>query len=565
MPRTPAPKSHRHFVAAPLFAFVVALSLLQGVLPGNMQEPALEASVMRLSDGEVVRLSSGMQAIVYSGEGFDLSGDTPVLTEGSALVSGPGLLALHAADFALSGLAGAFHVSYHGDAVTVAAITTPVLVRQGTRIGLVPAGTQWRSPESGILPLLQAGYPLWLGAREVQPLPDRFVQRQIADLAFLPATDAIALLPESRESEPLPLWTKAPALRIGESRTEAEESWRDEVVGAYRFLVEQGDANAADVFLHDERYAPVLSSPEVRKALISLLMGLPEGATTRLPLLSFLAEDEDVWLLLSLHPTWREETWSVFGDHKNAEALSLRAFFLPESLRSPEPVSAFVIQRWAYEVRSLATPERATPLMSAVAGQVLPLISMFEEQGYPERSRRLARGLLEAAESVEQSLSPDLLASLTPLESLGRVNIDTPPPPPYVEPVPVGESPAEAVAAPAEEPAEQPAEPEPVPLPEPPVDIVPVEPPAYAPDVVERRTYTVLRDMGALFTVETTIEAVAPNTAQVRNILFSTNTGEQKFHFHFDVAKGEIDHVIIGSKEYPYSLTVEAFRDWLRR
>ena len=92
-----------------------------------------------------------------------------------------------------------------------------------------------------------------------------------------------------------------------------------------------------------------------------------------------------------------------------------------------------------------------------------------------------------------------------------------------------------------------------------------VEVSSYSPDVVERRAYTVLRDIGALFTVETTIDAVAPNTAQVRNIIFSGKSGDRTVDFHFDVAKGEIRQVILGNKEYPYSLTVEAFRDWIQK
>lgn len=538
--RRKANAKHRHFVAGPMLALMIGVSILSGGFETSAQSPELSASVMRLSEGEVLSLGGGMQAISYSGEGFDLSADTPVFHGGSALIAGNGFVRLQIREWEVSGFHGAFHLSSNGDSFTVAALTTPALIRKGSHIMIVPSGMQWRSDAENALPLLPAGFALWTEGRTVSLLPERFFARQLQNLAFLANEDTSAFLPEVRTIEPWPLWTKFPSLRIGTAQEEATEEWNEEVLGYFRYLLEQGDAEKADAFMHNELYADLLSTSSVRTKLASIFPRLEKEGAARLLLLGYLMEKEDFWLISSLHPSFREETWGLFGPDLSREAMALRLFMLPQSLRAPEPVSTFVLQRWAYEAEHFVTGNATSTFVHTLVQHFLPFVSYFEEQGYPERSRKLARALSQIVENTEVSLPADIHASIKEALSFSRVSLEDPPPAPALEKV------TEPVAEVVEVVEEKP------------------EVASYTPDVVERRTYSVLRDIGALFLVDTAIDAVEPNTARVTNIVIPTSTGDQKFNFHYNVATGQIERVIVGNKEYPYSLSIEAFRDWVR-
>ena len=545
MPRKSVPKKHRHFVAAPLAALIVSISLLDGVLPAGSQAPELSASVMKLSEGEVFRLPQG-KAMLYSGQGFTVSPESIVFENGSALVSTEGFLEFAVAGKKVSTVAGAFYLSYFGGDLTIAALTSPVLFRDNARLMVVPVGMQWKVPAEEKLPLLQAGYPLWLEARQVQAFPERFFVRQLQNLAFLPSEED-ALPPAG--SEPLPLWMKFPALRIGAAQETVEQEWREEVFGALRKHVESGDRDALDAFLHKEEYIGVLQSDEVWKVMVRLYVRAQEDSVRSL-LLSQLLSDEDFWLLASLHPDFRAEVWSSFAEQKNPEAVTLRLFLLPTSNMVQQAVPADAMRRWTYELSQLAQGEKAAALVGMMVEQHLPLVSVFDQMGYPERSRVLVLSLKKLVENTGVTLRQELTSELSALTSFDRMSLEE-------------LSPVEEQVLIEEEVKEEEKE-----VPAPVVEVKQeeaVEVPSYSPDVVERRAYTVLRDIGALFTVETTIDAVAPNTAQVRSIIFSGKSGDRTVDFHFDVAKGEIKQVILGSREYPYSLTVEAFRDWIQK
>src|SRR3989344_4449690 len=545
MPRKSVPKKHRHFVAAPLAALIVSISLLDGVLPAGSQAPELSASVMKLSEGEVFRLPQG-KAMLYSGQGFTVSPESIVFENGSALVSTEGFLEFAVAGKKVSTVSGAFYLSYFGGDLTIAALTSPVLFRDNARLMVVPVGMQWKVPAEEKLPLLQAGYPLWLEARQVQAFPERFFVRQLQNLAFLPSEeDALPLA----GSEPLPLWTKFPALRIGATQETVEQEWREEVFGALRKHVESGDRDALDAFLHKEEYIGVLQSDEVWKVMVRLYVRAQEDSVRSL-LLSQLLSDEDFWLLASLHPDFRAEVWSSFSEQENSEAVTLRLFLLPTANMVQQAVPADAMQRWVYELSQLAQGEKAAALVGMTVEQHLPLVSVLDQLSHPERSRVLVLSLKKLVENTGVTLRQELTYELSALTSFDRMSLEE-------------LSPVEEQVLIEEEVKEEEKE-----VPAPVVEVKQeeaVEVPSYSPDVVERRAYTVLRDIGALFTVETTIDAVAPNTAQVRSIIFSGKSGDRTVDFHFDVAKGEIKQVILGSKEYPYSLTVEAFRDWIQK
>ncbi|PIR53313.1 hypothetical protein COU76_01640 [Candidatus Peregrinibacteria bacterium CG10_big_fil_rev_8_21_14_0_10_49_10] len=542
-------KSHRHFLAAPLAILAISLSLLSGALPSSTQSgSARVASVMEFSEGEVLSLPGGMQSLLYSGKGFTVSSTEIVLEEGTALLSGNGVLVLTVGQNHLSALSGAFYVAYQGGDMTVAALSAPVVVRSGSRLMIVPVGTQWRSSADATLPLLQAGYPLWLRARHVTPFPERFLVRQLQNLAFLPKRD---FLPPVRSLEPAAFRTTFSALKIGTSREQAQQAWQQQIFGTVRHLAEVGDAGALSAFFLREEYADALVSPEAVDMYARLLAGEKLDSSVRSLLLTRVIQDEDVWLAASLHPHLREETWSLFSQHTNPEALALRLFFLPLSNVGPSSVSASAMQRWVYELGTFAHGDKATALVHAILELHLPLVSRFEEQGYPERSRILADALITLVRNTGVTLPEELAEQMVSLKELDHVQIVN---------IAEAENTIEAESAEEKNTDKVKAEPKEVSEGEKGESVD-----SYSPEVIEERAYIVLRDMGALFTVQTSIDAVAPNTARIQEVIFASPQGDRTVTMLFDVAKGEVSQISIGHKEYPYALSLQAFAEWIRK
>lgn len=162
---------HRWLVAAPLFAVCVVVSMSDVFFPATA---AVMSSATYKTDGAtVLETTSGA-----------------LLREGTVTVSSEEWTTLTAGDITLSGWNGSFQVTLQQGVVTVAALTTPVHVSDGTRSTLVPAFMQWKGAR-----LAASGTTLqsWYAPRTVQPLPAFFV------------TDALRSLPPSTGINPLAL------------------------------------------------------------------------------------------------------------------------------------------------------------------------------------------------------------------------------------------------------------------------------------------------------------------------------------------------------------------------
>jgi hypothetical protein len=73
------------------------------------------------------------------GARIDYSLDSPVIEVGSVLINAAGKGSVQARDVRMIGLAGAFHITRGGEHLTVAALTTPVLLRSSDALLLIPA------------------------------------------------------------------------------------------------------------------------------------------------------------------------------------------------------------------------------------------------------------------------------------------------------------------------------------------------------------------------------------------------------------------------------------------
>jgi hypothetical protein len=154
---------HRWIIVAPLFALMFAFTVREAVTP------ALTADVLNHS---AYHLEDGSQ----------FNDATKTLAQGTVLVAGDDLVFLNVADMTLEGWNGGFLVTKNGESITIVALSTPVLIRQGENEMIVPAFMQWKSTK---LTSLKDGLESWIASRDVKPLPEEFKRDQLQKIAVL--------------------------------------------------------------------------------------------------------------------------------------------------------------------------------------------------------------------------------------------------------------------------------------------------------------------------------------------------------------------------------------------
>ncbi len=124
--RTSTP-SHRLFVALPLAVMVFGVSLHDVFFP---------ASAHVLQAAPTVALQSTPGTLLSA------SGATIDFRQGTALIVSKGLVRVTAGERVLQGFSGGFEITRDASSLTVAALTTPVLLTEGGRSIIVPAQSQ---------------------------------------------------------------------------------------------------------------------------------------------------------------------------------------------------------------------------------------------------------------------------------------------------------------------------------------------------------------------------------------------------------------------------------------
>ena len=496
---TDRPRRHRHLIAFPLMLVILAGTFLHSV--GNLRAEVTESI-------EDMNVGVG-QRIVSSGLHQYSIGD------------------LH-----LYSIDGAYFVAENGSSVTIASLTTPVFVQVSRAFMVVPVGWQWTISDT-TLPALQGDLVApWLEPRALTSIPQHFMERQMRELRTEP--DRSVDLPPVRLEVPAPLWAYLHDLRLGAARERIEDEWSTEVLGTVRGALEQGDRALLTSLLYNQDFATVFDSRHGRLVLSTLLSQYNDDVTLA-PIVEYLARDERLAVLFSLHPRWCSFSWTL-PTPSSRELRLLRIFSFPFADSASVGMKPFTFQRWILDILTYAENNIDSPVLSFLFTTSIALVEYQESHGYPLRARLLASSLLELSEKYNGELPTDVESSLSDLRSLDRLDLSASLLPP-VDDIVVEKEGEEST---------------------------PREP-TYTPDQVEALAESTLQNAGALFTVETTIDAVAPDTARVEGIVFAVPSGDRTFSFTYDVARDEISAVEGGGEEYPYSLTLDAFVKWLAR
>lgn len=235
------------------------------------------------------------------------------------------------------------------------------------------------------------------------------------------------------------------------------------------------------------------------------------------------------WILASVHPLMRDQAW-VMPDPSGITLKDRwgRLMAFPESDILPKAASAFTMERWGIAVREfLKHSNDPGVFLNEFIPHIGRLIVWFREQGYPERAERYEEAINGIADEFNLFVSEEskMILQALRLEKTGTTSK-------YFE----------FVEVPADEEAPE-----------------AVSPDTFDSALIQQKTYILLRDMGALFTINTEIISQSATIAEVHGIVFGNHT----FDFTIDVDRQIIDAISMDGKLMAYPMGVEEFKNWI--
>jgi|GEM_PF-2378416 len=529
----PTQQRHRLFVAVPLFAAIVLTTLLSGVMDGavagNLSEGAGDIAAGEASrdvfvgDDSLVRLAPGSTG--------NLEDNQLHLVAGTVLVASRGIAAVSTEDALVRGWSGAFQLAKNNDGITIAAVSTPVLVSTEQGMTIVPAGSQWTSAP------LSASFTddpsAWYAARETVPLPEHFLRE------YLPLSDD--LLARIQPQNTVALDTVLPpllgqGLRFGVAREEAQERHADLVLSQLSAALNDGNMQRVGDLLLAPGTEDILHSESGKVQMPRLLHQAAINGQAAL-FLPFFITDHERWLLGAFHPAIRDQilVLPVPGDI-DAARLELAVILLPESDHQGTAIVPLSALQWKGMLeRTLDGREDASAFLSALVPVVTEQILALRDALYPERMLRYSTMLTQTAEAYRSDLPSDIQQMLQSLVHLEDTVLQVP---------------AEEIVVEEEEiPAESSASSSSV---------------AFNADEIAYAARARLGALGCMFTAQTAIDVSSPTRADIRNVVFAGAAGDQLLSFSLDPSTDMVVDIVKDGQLLPYSLSLEKYLEWVK-
>ncbi|MFA6509836.1 MAG: hypothetical protein WCV62_05205 [Candidatus Peribacteraceae bacterium] len=509
---------HRHLVAAPLVLLAALLTL--GVADSSLwKASAVPVTTITIPSGTEVRLGGGLRALGGE-EGATMEGGVKeyTLLRGSMLLKSEGVARVQMDRWAITLLDGTVFVERtSSQKLSIAAITAHALVQDGEGRGLVvPVTRQWKSTDP-------------LEAASLQDVPASFLQEQ--------RTRA-----QGMKEEALPNIVKEPPALMGgpwvfpSAVERAQGRNEDAVFGYIRHLLATRQWSVLQGYLALPEVTAFLGeSPLTQSLLPALILQSEDTQRASLLLLPFVAADPDAFVLLSVHPVFRDAAWLLPAPPPEGERMLTLLRSVPAADTLAEAFSEGIHLRWQEAVRhALTRAETPATLAQSFLEDGIATLESLLERGYVHRLVRYAEEYRELAEPYADS-AEEVQAALRRIRAL--------------------EAGAEAAGGSAGAEEERVAD---VPAPVSPNS--PSEDPLYTEEEIRSLTYTALRDAGALFMVTTEIRPLTTGKAAVEGILF----GNGSFSFEFDPLTRTVNRITKGETVLPFSLSFEKFVAWAR-
>lgn len=504
---------HRHFLGVPVFLLLVGMALtspsdgLWGEVTSSTPPAAAGEITARGGDKEF-SLTHGIYGVLHEDGVLSDDGVRLSLDDGTALMASDGMITLRAGDSLLSGFHGAFLATRSADRVSVWALTAPVLlVRDEFRL-VVPQGMHG----SFAINALPSTFSLTAAAESRSTL-------QVIDAGA--ARDQLQVLARLAPVV-LPVDTLSP-------------------LHALRIAVQSGDRAAAHALLQQAELQNLLLGglpAEIITAPLSAAEAMPSIAQELLQSLT----DENLWLLASLHPAYRDAAWETSGPAKMPlQPRLLRWLELPSSAVT-EGLSQRVVDRWQEQVHKYLLTRDDADVAEFLHALLLTLSdyrTFAEDNGFPERLTRIAGALTALVDPLR-----DLLPTAEDEELYARWS-DIGTIPPYSDPPPSPNS-----------------EPEPVPVE---LQEEPAAEAPFDPAVVQAQAKQMLLGAGALFTTQTVLQATTATQVTVSGLLFASEDGEHTYDAVLDLPASQMSAIHRDGELLPYALSLEAFGKWAGR
>lgn len=522
MSRTPRP--HRVLVVLPAFLAMLGMSFSEAggsSMLGRVgqQGVAVSGHVMASERDATFHTSAGLSGVLRPGGEADVRSAALMLAEGDLLLRCEGFCTVRAGTASVYALAGALQTVRRGQDITVAAVSSPVLVSLGGSWTLVPVGYQWKLREA---PSADVGDgAAWMAARAFLELPDAYRQETLRRVRDLPVAVSVSV--------PRPWTGVADALRLPSAQRRSVEIAEESAVRAFIRAAHAGD---------DRTLRAALADPAVRSALaqasredLSLAVAGVREAPFLLEVLSFLLRDPAAATLAALHPELRDAAWVAgVAFPSDAQLSAIRLLQFPAADALPVSAQPLTAERWSQDgAEFLAGQSDPLAFAATFQARMRAQIALFTASALPERAARYAQLSAAVLAPYAAFLPPERQ------EEIRRWATMDPPPPPVQETEPAPPSAARHLSA-----------------------------PGLSIDEVERRATEALQGAGAILSADSTLAAMDGTAARVSGAVFATPRGERSASFVYDVVRDEVREASIDGRELPYAMPLTAFAEWMR-
>ena len=513
---------HRHYLVAPFMVGALVLSLL----PSLESSPAsvLASQGMEEEQGTVYTTRGGGTLLAFDSAEVEHVDGILSLQQGSALLKSNGLSVLQAKDTDIIVLHGAAHIHVTANTVKIAALTAPVLVRQGDRAVLVPAARQWEW--TGALPDIHADYATYLHETQSAPLPDTFRVRQLTLLqSFVDQHESVLPIGASSFFD-----LDLSLLQLPAARERAEAGDTEDVLHALQMAVEANDGAA----LQDawRTYSTALQTQRSREVAALLLSQSHGGAAVDSVLTQILLTDTSLSPLLAVHPRTREFAWTFGLDSFSASDRQVLWHSFPETDFADTSAASLVWSRWEELVQSdLVVAEDPTALLTVLLLGLADTYERFTRECYPQRASALADAVYSITTQNPAYLSAAAEAALGSFAQ-----------------EPVGLLDPSALLAQEQES-----------LPEPTQD----RGTGMEPQEAEETMHEIVEQFGALILEDTQVTALDPYSVSVRSVQFGTS--ERVVNFTMDMQTKAVRDISDSTKDYPLVMEFADFLQWARK
>lgn len=507
-------RAHRHVLLAPAFLVMVSLMLGRATMhaPTGAVVPSADAGV---SQG--VAVGNGAAIVPSPDATYSVDGIVG-LHEGSMLVKTEGLTTVRfAPGGSLSGWNGGFFALQDRQSLTVASVSTPVLVRVGSGTLLLPVGMQWTLPFASVPTTSGADLTAFLHGILPGPLPRSFTEEQRKVLSGLQSP--------SRTAVPSGGVTLAGVLSGYAATVDPEQEERAMRVAALEQAVLDGADGDALALL--QAHPTLLGGVDGQRLLARLLAEENLSITLRSALIDAVT-DADLQLLLAVHPARRFEGLLFFdGSVADRRALLLD---LPIVDTQPEPLPELLLSRWEQElIVALEQADDRSVELTAMLTSIERGIREQRARQFVHRMAFYARAANAVFERFAATATPEQRSLLSSIMQLAK------PPLPALPKAEESEAQSSSAA---------------------PLTVLQAQ-------ELEAAVRTMLVSKGGLFTKRTELRAVSPDAVHVSGVAFATPQGDELFSFTMSPQTAILSSIVRDGKTSSFPVSLEKFLEWI--